>query len=423
MRQRASARPWFSTTQQRSCRAAQPGDFDWKAIFAQGVRWFHSGGIFAALSPTTAELIIEGLQAAKAAGAVTSFDLNYRAKLWNISGGHDRAVAVLDRIVKHVDVLVGMKRTCSWAGYSPDPKSRPSRNWIQRVPGHDGERAPEASAGEDRGHHAEGSASTNRHSWGAVAWIDGATYVSPTCKLDVLDGWVAATVTRRAFSTACFPGFRSRRRSIWAGRTAHCSPPSGRHHDWPRLNKWKRWRGRLGPDPALICRPRGPAKSTAGRLGQPSAAVPKDSPVHSRHSAYISPRSCSTSNAALPLTDSPSMICAPVSTRRSTSFGPRQRVLVRPPDFTRVHSQAGRLTRLAYDYYGPRLTDVLPALGTHTPMTPGQIAEMFTGVPAELFRVHNWRTGVAKLGEVPRRSSASFGRSSGISRGRCSSPI
>ncbi len=65
----------------------KPGDFDWKAIFAGGVRWFHSGGIFAALSPTTSDVIIEGMQAAKAAGAVVSFDLNYRAKLWNISGG------------------------------------------------------------------------------------------------------------------------------------------------------------------------------------------------------------------------------------------------------------------------------------------------------------------------------------------------
>ena len=60
----------------------KPGDFDWKAIFAGGVRWFHSGGIFAALSETTSELIIEGMKAAKAAGAITSFDLNYRAKLW-----------------------------------------------------------------------------------------------------------------------------------------------------------------------------------------------------------------------------------------------------------------------------------------------------------------------------------------------------
>src|ERR1051326_7364199 len=74
----------------------KPGDFDWKAIFGNGVRWFHSGGIFASLSPTTADLTIEAMQAAKAAGAVTSFDLNYRAKLWSISGGEQRAVEVLD---------------------------------------------------------------------------------------------------------------------------------------------------------------------------------------------------------------------------------------------------------------------------------------------------------------------------------------
>ena len=85
----------------------RPGDFDWKAIFGAGVRWFHSGGIFAALSETTAELIVEGMQAAQAAGAVTSFDLNYREKLWNAVGGHARALGVVERIVKSVDVLVG----------------------------------------------------------------------------------------------------------------------------------------------------------------------------------------------------------------------------------------------------------------------------------------------------------------------------
>src|SRR6266481_1598657 len=85
----------------------KPGDFDWAAIFAAGVRWFHSGGIFAALSESTSEVIVDAMQAAKAAGAVTSFDLNYRAKLWAISGGEKRAVEVLDRIVRHVDVLVG----------------------------------------------------------------------------------------------------------------------------------------------------------------------------------------------------------------------------------------------------------------------------------------------------------------------------
>ena len=71
----------------------KPGDFDWKAIFGAGVRWFHSGGIFAALSDTTAELIIEAMQAAKNSGAIVSFDLNYREKLWNASGGGHSARA------------------------------------------------------------------------------------------------------------------------------------------------------------------------------------------------------------------------------------------------------------------------------------------------------------------------------------------
>ncbi len=82
-------------------------------------------------------------------------------------------------------------------------------------------------------------------------------------------------------------------------------------------------------------------------------------------------------------------------------LGPRRRVLVVPPDFTRVHSQAGVLTKFAHEFYGPALTDVLPALGTHTPVTPAQIAEMFAGVPPELFRAHNWRTGITTVGEVP----------------------
>src|SRR5512138_1984977 len=85
----------------------KPGDFDWKAIMAEGVRWFHSGGIFAALSETTGEVIIEGMQAAKAAGAIVSFDLNYRAKLWNIWGGPERAQSVIGRIMRNVDVVVG----------------------------------------------------------------------------------------------------------------------------------------------------------------------------------------------------------------------------------------------------------------------------------------------------------------------------
>jgi len=166
----------------------KPGDFDWKAIFATGVRWFHSGGIFAALSPTTAEVIIEAMQAAKEAGAVTSFDLNYRAKLWNISGGEERAVAVLDRIVKNVDVLVGNEEDLQKGLGIPGPevaaksKLDPSAffgmiNTVVKKHPH-----VKIVATTLREVH-----STNRHSWGAVAWINGKTYTSPTAELDVYD--------------------------------------------------------------------------------------------------------------------------------------------------------------------------------------------------------------------------------------------
>src|ERR1700744_4398182 len=85
----------------------KPGDFNWAEIFGQGARWVHSGGIFAALSETTSEVIIEGMKAAKAAGAVTSFDLNYRAKLWASVGGPKKGVETIRKIVEHVDALVG----------------------------------------------------------------------------------------------------------------------------------------------------------------------------------------------------------------------------------------------------------------------------------------------------------------------------
>jgi 2-dehydro-3-deoxygluconokinase len=166
----------------------KPGDFDWKAIFAGGVRWFHSGGIFAALSPTTAEVIIEGMEAAKKAGAIVSFDLNYRAKLWNISGGHERAVKVLDRIVKNVDVLVGNEEDLQMGLGIPGPevaaknKLDPSAfiGMIDKVV----KKHPQIKvvATTLREVH-----STNRHSWSAVAWIEGQTYNAPTCELDVID--------------------------------------------------------------------------------------------------------------------------------------------------------------------------------------------------------------------------------------------
>ena len=82
-------------------------------------------------------------------------------------------------------------------------------------------------------------------------------------------------------------------------------------------------------------------------------------------------------------------------------LGPRKKVLAIPPDFTRFHSRAGLLTQFAWEYYGDRLAAVLPALGTHSPMTGGQIREMFGDVPLGLFRVHDWRRDVVTLGAVP----------------------
>ena len=166
----------------------KPGDFDWGAIFAGGVKWVHCGGIFAALSPTTAPLAAEMMKAAKAAGAITSFDLNFREKLWKIHGGNERAVETIATIVDNVDVLVGNEEDLQKGLGIPGPdvhaksKLDPSVffGMIEQVV----KKHPQAKivATTLREVH-----STNRHSWSAVAWIDGKTYNAPTAELDVYD--------------------------------------------------------------------------------------------------------------------------------------------------------------------------------------------------------------------------------------------
>jgi 2-dehydro-3-deoxygluconokinase len=165
------------------------GDFDWKAIFAQGVRWVHSGGIFAALSSTTGPLVVEMMTAAKAAGAVTSFDLNFREKLWKISGGADRAVEVIARIVEHVDVLVGNEEDLQKGLGIEGPKVDKTKSKLDPgaffgmidnvVKKHPQVKAVATTLREVH--------STNHHSWSAVAWVDGKTYTAPTAELDVYD--------------------------------------------------------------------------------------------------------------------------------------------------------------------------------------------------------------------------------------------
>jgi 2-dehydro-3-deoxygluconokinase len=166
----------------------KPGDFDWKSIFSGGVRWFHSGGIFSALSESTSEVTIEAMQAAKAAGAIVSYDLNYREKLWNAIGGHTKAVEVISRIVKYVDVLVGneedLQKGIGIQGPEVAAKSKldPSAffGMIDQVRAKHPQIKIVATTLRD-------VHSTNRHSWSAVAWINGSTHVAPTAELDVYD--------------------------------------------------------------------------------------------------------------------------------------------------------------------------------------------------------------------------------------------
>ncbi len=166
----------------------KPGDFNWSEIFGAGVRWFHSGGIFAALSETTGEVIIEAMKAAKASGAVTSFDLNYRQKLWDIWGGQDKAVSVLARIVEHVDVLVGneedLQKGLGVEGQDVEAKSKLDPSAFYAVIEKATKKFPNVKAVATTLREVH---STNRHSWAAVAWVNGRTYQSPVCELDVVD--------------------------------------------------------------------------------------------------------------------------------------------------------------------------------------------------------------------------------------------
>lgn len=166
----------------------RPGDFDWQAIFKDGIRWFHSGGIFAALSETTGEVIIEGMKAAKQAGAICSFDLNFREKLWNLWGGQENAVEVVARIVANADVLVGneedLQKGLGIAGQDVDKKSKLDPAAFFGMMDQVVAKFPHVKIVATT---LREVLSTNRHRWSAVAWVDGKTYAAPTCDLDVYD--------------------------------------------------------------------------------------------------------------------------------------------------------------------------------------------------------------------------------------------
>src|SRR5688572_17721892 len=167
----------------------KPGDFNWSEVFDGGVRWFHSGGIFASLSETTSSLILEGLQAAQAAGAVRSFDLNYRAKLWATLGGAAKGQEVFRRIAGEVDVLVGNEEDLQMGlgiqGPAVDAhKSKLDPDIFFQMIDKVQKDFPNIKA---VGTTLREVHSTNRHDWAAVLWLDGQKFVSPTMNLDVVD--------------------------------------------------------------------------------------------------------------------------------------------------------------------------------------------------------------------------------------------
>ena len=178
----------FYNRSNEAAASLKPGDFDWKSIFKDGVRWFHSGGIFASLSETTGELIIQAFKAARDAGAITSFDLNYREKLWNVWGDSKKAKSILDRITEHVDVLLaGPGDLIQRLGFDDFKFSEGSVfdiNNFGELMGHVSQKYPNIKvvATTIREIH-----SANHHTFKALAWINGKTYTSPSCELDVLD--------------------------------------------------------------------------------------------------------------------------------------------------------------------------------------------------------------------------------------------
>jgi len=180
---------WYDRANEAGALLA-PGDFDWPRLFGEGVRWFHSGGIFASLSPSTSALILEGMKAARAAGAVVSYDLNYRKKLWDASaGGSVRALEVNRGIVACTDVLIGNEEDLQLGLGIAGPEissgqsaldARGFQGMIERTrKAHPNLKAVATTLREVR--------SASRHVWKALLWYEGRFHETPEMELDVHD--------------------------------------------------------------------------------------------------------------------------------------------------------------------------------------------------------------------------------------------
>ncbi|WP_125776849.1 sugar kinase [Antribacter gilvus] len=169
----------------------QPGDVDWDALFASGVRWFHTGGIFAALSESTADVAEAAMQAAKRHGTIVSYDLNFRPSLWKGIGGTERAQEVNRRLARHVDVMIGNEEDFTASlGFEvegvdddlTDLDTAAFRSMIERASAEYPNFQVVATT-------LRGVRSASRNDWGAVAWSRKEGFVEAThrAELEIFD--------------------------------------------------------------------------------------------------------------------------------------------------------------------------------------------------------------------------------------------
>jgi 2-dehydro-3-deoxygluconokinase len=169
----------------------RPGDFDWDHIFGElGVRWLHTGGIFAALSETTPRLVIEAVQAARKHGTIVSYDLNYRPSLWKSIGGHQKAREVNREIARHVDVMIGNEEDfTACLGFEVEGVdeniSQIDVRAFQKMIGAAVSAFPNFKATATT---LRAVKSATRNDWGAVCWAGGQFYQAPNrADLEILD--------------------------------------------------------------------------------------------------------------------------------------------------------------------------------------------------------------------------------------------